>query len=80
MQKLGFAIRNDWRNNYGYDLELSHSTNPKPLRDFDAETAKVEKSLADLKRTYTLKLFTGGEEAKELFAALAKELAAIVTR
>jgi hypothetical protein len=40
----------------------------------------VEKSLADQKRTYTLKLFAGGEKAKELFASLAKELANIVNK
>jgi adenylate cyclase len=45
---------------------------------YDAETARVEKSLAELKRIYTLKLFAGGEEAKELSASLAKELAVIV--
>jgi hypothetical protein len=47
------------------------------IRTFDSQTARTERCLEDLKRTYTLKLFAGGEEAKELFASLAKELAAI---
>jgi hypothetical protein len=49
------------------------------IRDFNAQTARTEKALAQLKRTYTLKLFAGGEGAKELFASLAKELVAIIS-
>ena len=51
---------------------------PEQMRDFDAETARVKKSLADAKRTYTMKLFAEGAEAQTLFASLAKELDSIV--
>jgi hypothetical protein len=51
-------------------LTVGYSPRPKALTDFDAETARVEKALADIKRSYTLKLFARGEEAKELFASL----------
>ncbi len=62
-----------------YTLEVAYGDpKPKPIRDHDAETARTEKALADLKRSYTLKLFAGGEEAKELFASLAHELASII--
>lgn len=60
-------------------LSVGYGATPEPLRPFDAETAKVGKAFAALKRTYTLKLFAGGEEAQELFASLGRELAAIVT-
>jgi len=53
-----------YANNYAYDLEIDYSTKPQAIRDYDAETARVEKSLAELKRSYTLKLFAGGEELK----------------
>jgi hypothetical protein len=56
----------------------AHST--KSLREFDAQSKEVRAGLADLKRNYTLKLFAGGEEAQELFASLARELANIITR
>jgi hypothetical protein len=52
----------------------------KAMKQFDAATAKVKSALAELKLTYTLKLFAGGEEAKELFALLAKGPAAVVIR
>jgi hypothetical protein len=45
---------------------------------FQDRTATAIALLSELKRSYTLKLFAGGAEAKELFAMLAKELAAIV--
>jgi uncharacterized protein (UPF0128 family) len=78
IHKMGYSVPT-----YGDNedkLDLHYNTKPKPVRDFDAETARVEKSLADLKRSYTLKLFAGGEEAKELFASLARELANIVNQ
>lgn len=68
----------------GYDtdyhghLRINWPDAPKLIKDFDAETTKHEKQLTNLKRTYTVKLFAGGEEAKDLLAALARELALIV--
>ena len=79
LAKLGYSVKSDWSNQYGHDLEIAYAKPPKALLDFDAETARVEKSLADLKRDYTLKLFAGGEQAQQLFASLTRELAAIVT-
>lgn|GEM_PF-4697718 len=64
LQRLGFGIDHGYANNYAYDLEIDYSTKPQAIRDYDAETARVEKSLAELKRSYTLKLFAGGEELK----------------
>ena len=66
LQELGFRATKDYSTG-GYSLALHYSTNPKPLSDYDAETERVEKSLAGLKRSYTLKLFAGDGEAKELF-------------
>jgi hypothetical protein len=76
LNALGYAISSyDGK----YSLRLApYGEKPKLVRDYDAETARVEKTLADLKRSYTLKLFAGGEEAKELFASLSSELAVIV--
>jgi uncharacterized protein YaaQ len=65
LQELGFRATKDYSTG-GYSLALHYSTNPKPLSDYDAETERVEKSLAGLKRSYTLKLFAGDGEAKEL--------------
>jgi hypothetical protein len=48
------------------------------VSDYDAETERVEKSLAGVQRSYTLKLFAGDGEAKELFSSLAGEFAAII--
>jgi hypothetical protein len=80
LPELGYGVRSDWQNHYGHDLEILHGQVPRPLREFDAETARVNKAVADLKRTYKLKLFAGGEEAKEFFGSLAGELAAIINR
>ena len=49
----------------------------KPLQDFDDHTVKTRDALTRMKRTYTLKLFAGGAEAKELFTSLGKELSAL---
>jgi hypothetical protein len=59
-------------------LYIRESHKIPELRDFNDETAKTKSALEALKRTYTLKLFAGGEEAKELFASLTRELATIV--
>ena len=74
MAAFGFRI-----NEHGgkYELRLGYYSNPKAAEDYDVETASVQKALADLKRSYTLKLFARGEEAQELFASLARELAAM---
>lgn len=75
LSKLGYSLR-------GYDLErtlaIGYSIVPKPVQAFDDKTEKAKSALTTMKRTYTLKLFAGGEEAQELFASLAHELAAIV--
>jgi hypothetical protein len=60
-------------------LCLNHSKLPQEVLAFDAETSRRDKSMSDLKRDYTLRLFAGGEEAKELFATLATEIAKIVS-
>jgi hypothetical protein len=59
-------------------LKVSYNPTPRPLADFDAQTAKSEAALGELKRTYTFKLFAGGGEAKELFESLGQELNRIV--
>ena len=59
-------------------FRVSYGQKPKPVREYNEKRRRVQHSLADLKRSYTLKLFAGGEEAKELFASLSRELAAIV--
>jgi hypothetical protein len=58
-------------------LRIGSNTPPKELVAFDAETSRIDKRISDLKRDYTLRLFAGGEEAKELFATLANEIANI---
>lgn len=78
LRALGYDIKNEWQNQYRDELVLCYAMPPKALREFDTETERVKAILADLKRSYTLKLFAGGEEAKELFASLARELAAIL--
>ncbi len=74
---LGFRIEG-----YGSGRHLGvgyGSAIPKFLRSFDEETEKTKGALQGLKRTYTLKLFAGGEEAQGLFASLVKELVSIVS-
>jgi len=77
IEQMGFRTVSEYGTK-NFHLALSYSNKPTLLKDYDAETARVEKSLAGLKRSYTLKLFAGGEEAKELFASLARELAGII--
>lgn len=75
LERIGYDI-------YGYSephhVIVKDSKKIPELAGFDFETNARTHKLAEMKRTYTLKLFAGGEEAKELFASLAKELAAIV--
>ena len=47
------------------------------VREFDALTDKTKGALSDMKRTYSLKLFAGGEETQALFASLSAELKAL---
>jgi hypothetical protein len=71
LSKLGYALA-------GYPekvLAIAYGKRPHELVEFDGETARIDKSLSDLKRDYTLRLFAGGEEAKELFATLSNEIA-----
>jgi hypothetical protein len=56
-----------------------YNKQPQELVEFDEETSRGDKSMSDLKRDYTLRLFAGGEEARELFATLASELSKIVS-
>jgi hypothetical protein len=56
-----------------------YNKQPQEVVEFDKETSRRDKSMSDLKRDYTLRLFAGGEEARELFATLGKELAKIVS-
>ena len=59
---------------YGSDIQ---KYTPVELKTYDEKTQKVKDELAEMKRTYTLKLFASGEEATAVFAELAKELARI---
>ena len=47
------------------------------LKAHDSETSAAERHFADMRRSYTLKLFANGEEVQALFAVLAEELKAI---
>jgi len=79
MKPHGYRMDDVYRDgNYVYELRLDRTIEPKALRDYDEKTNMAKGALTNLKRTYTLKLFAGGEEAKELFSALARELASIV--
>jgi hypothetical protein len=75
LNALGFDI-------YGYSdkpyLTISSSNPPSAIAQFDEETRKAKSALTEMKRTYTLKLFAGDAQAQELFAALTKELKAII--
>jgi hypothetical protein len=57
----------------------AYNKQPREVVEFDKETSRRDKSMSDLKRDYTLRLFAGGEEARELFATLASEIAKIVS-
>jgi hypothetical protein len=77
------ALRSSGYVIHGYSdgryLSVGHAPLPKSLQAFDDQTSKTEGALNELKRTYTLKLFAGGEEAQGLFATLMKELVSIVS-
>jgi hypothetical protein len=60
-------------------LHIAYGKPPQAVLEFDAETRRRDQSMSDLKRDYTLRLFAGGEEAKELFETLARELTKIVS-
>ena len=66
------------------DIAVSRLKTPGTYYDelygFDTETAADETRLSDMKRSYALKLFAGGEEAQSLFASLTKELRALIKR
>jgi hypothetical protein len=47
---------------------------------FFAETEKQTQAIQELKRTYTLKLFAGGEEVENLFADLQNTLKSIISK
>jgi hypothetical protein len=73
LSDLGYSVS-------GYpekQLGIAYNKLPEELVEFDAETSRTDKSISDLKRDYTLRLFAGGEEAKELFATLVSEIAKI---
>jgi hypothetical protein len=73
LSKLGYALS-------GYPekaLAIAYGKLPNELIKFDEETSRRDKGISDLKRDYTLRLFAGAEEAKELFATLANELGKI---
>jgi hypothetical protein len=57
----------------------SYGKKAQELVEFDNETSRRDKGMSDLKRDYTPRLFAGGEEARELFATLANEIAKIVS-
>src|SRR5262249_15365437 len=56
-----------------------YNKQPQELVKFDEQTPRGDKSMSDLKRDYTIRLFAGGEEARALFETLASELAKIVS-
>jgi hypothetical protein len=60
-------------------LCIAYGKQPQEVLEFDAETLRRDKNMSDLKRDYTLRLFAGGEEARELFATLTSELAKILS-
>jgi hypothetical protein len=85
-QDIATRLENDL-SDLGYSLAkypekklcISYNKQPQEVVEFDKETSRRDKSISDLKRDYTLRLFAGGEEARELFATLASELAKIVS-
>ncbi len=76
LEAFGYHVSTGYGSNKGGELDINgrYSQQPKPLRDFDDHTRARRDKLAELKRSYTLKLFAGGAEAQELFAALAAEI------
>lgn len=68
-EALGYRV-NTWN-----EPSISVTSNHKELAGTYKEQRVTEEKLETMKRTYTLKLFAGGEEAQELFESLAKELA-----
>ena len=74
LKEVGFRV------DYYGDLGIDDAHKIEALREFDSESDEGNDALESLKRTYTLKLFAGGEEAQSLFATLAEDLARIVAR
>jgi len=70
-----------WQANYN-DASVvirTYGTMPKELVEFDDKVNATKAKLAQLTRTYTLKLFGRGVEAQNLFSDLAKEVAKLVS-
>jgi hypothetical protein len=72
--QLGYVI-----SGYPEKLGIAYNKYPLELVQFDNETSQMDKDMSDLKRDFTLRLFAGGEEAKELFRMLANAIAEIVS-
>ncbi len=76
LSETGYAL-----SGYGDErsLGIGYNKHPQELVQFDIETTANEKNISDLKRDFTLRLFAGGEEAKELFRMLGNAIAKIVS-
>jgi len=72
LKASGFSIRS-WSGEKA-SIYVSDSSKFSELRKSD----NVDEKFENLKREYTLKLFASGEEAMEVFNALAKEIKAIL--
>ena len=77
LDEMGYDINTGYGTAKGGELGINYAHNKQPaeLASFDRQTSERKAKLAELKRSYTLKLFAGGAEAQELFASLAKEIA-----
>lgn len=76
-EKYGFEIASHYSSEKP-TLRLKGGSYPKELQSFSQSLDDKKKALEELKRSYTIKLFAGGEVATELFKNLAKELASIL--
>ena len=72
-ENLGFDIRS-----WGSEPTITANTKHTDIQALYSKQRKQDEALDQMKRDYTLKLFAGGEEAKEVFENLAKDLAKII--
>lgn len=79
LEKMGLRVSsNSYGEDKGFKLETCYNFHTKEVEAIYKKQSVVEEKLKEMKRSYTLKLFAGGEEAEAVFNALTRELKAIL--
>lgn len=79
LEKMGYDINHYCYNKIDeWNITVDDDNKQPALKKMKDEKEANLKRIDELKRSYTLKLFAGGDEALEVFTQLAKDLAKII--